>query len=81
MNSDEILQKIAGIMRETFNTPSLEITPEMTAKDIKGWDSMRNIWLIVAIEEGFNIKLSTSEVIKMESVGDYVALIQEKSVK
>ncbi|MBF0357887.1 MAG: acyl carrier protein [Magnetococcales bacterium] len=78
MNSDEILAKITTIMRETFNAPALVISPEMTAKDVKGWDSMKNIWLIVAIEDSFNIKLTTSEVIKVESISDYVALIQDK---
>ncbi|MBF0445816.1 MAG: acyl carrier protein [Magnetococcales bacterium] len=79
MNQDEILVKITEIMRETFNTPSLTLTPEMTAKDIKGWDSMKNIWLIVAIEEAFGVKLSTAEVISIESVADYIKLIEEKS--
>ncbi|MBF0381662.1 MAG: acyl carrier protein [Magnetococcales bacterium] len=78
MNQDEILTKITEIMRETFNSPTLELTPDMTAKDIKGWDSMKNIWLIVAIEEAFGVKLSTSEVISIESVTDYINLIQQK---
>jgi acyl carrier protein len=79
MNQDEILTKITEIMRETFNSPTLELTLEMTAKDIKGWDSLKNIWLIVAIEEAFSVKLSTSEVISIESVADYIKLIHEKS--
>jgi acyl carrier protein len=78
MNSEEIIAKITEIMRETFSTPTLVISPEMTAKDVKGWDSMKNIWLIVAIEESFDIKLTTSEVIRVETIADYVTLIQDK---
>ncbi len=79
MNTEEILEKLTNIMRETFNAPALNIAPAMTAKDIKGWDSMKNIWLIVAIEDSFAIKLSTAEVISLESIADYVRLIQAKS--
>jgi acyl carrier protein len=78
MSADDILAKLSDIMQETFNISGLELAPAMTAKDVKGWDSMSNIRLVVAVEEAFAVSLSTSEVIGIENVGNFVALIQEK---
>ncbi|MBF0447400.1 MAG: acyl carrier protein [Magnetococcales bacterium] len=79
MNADEILVELTEIMRETFNTPSLEVNPGMNAKDVKGWDSLSNIRLIVSIEEHFNIRLSTSEVMQLQNIGSFIDLIAKKT--
>ena len=46
--------------------------------DVDGWDSLTHIRLILTIEKVFKIKFSTSEIGKLENVGDLVALIQGK---
>ncbi len=75
MNSEEIKSKLTPLMEKIFNVSGLVLTPEMTARDVKGWDSLNNIRLLVAIDESFNISLKTNDVIGVKNVGDLIALI------
>lgn len=78
MTKDEIIQKMTEIMRETFNMPDLNVVPELTSKDVKKWDSLSNIRLIVSVEEAFDIRFSTSEVVGLENVGAFIDLVSLK---
>ena len=78
MNKDEILAKMQGIFRDIFDDESLVITPETTAKDVDGWDSLEHINLISAIEDEFDIDFSIGEITEFKKVGDVVDSISEK---
>lgn len=78
MNEQQIYHRLTNIFDEVFDTDSRRITPELTAKDIDGWDSLAHIRLIITIEKEFKIKFSASEVGRMDNVGDLVKLIQNK---
>ena len=56
---------------KTFSTKiQFNLTPELSAKDVDGWDSLTHIRLMLTIEKAFKIKFSTSEIGKLENVGD-----------
>ena len=68
-------------MRDVFDDDSITATPQMSAADVKDWDSVNHVTLIVAIEESFGIKFQTSEVEKMKNVGQLVETIEKKSAR
>lgn len=70
--------RLTGIFQDVFDEDSIEVTPELSAKDVDGWGSLTHIRLILTIERAFKIEFSTSEVGKLENVGDLVALIQAR---
>jgi acyl carrier protein len=67
---------LGDIFQDVFDEDSIELTPSLSAKDVDGWDSLTHIRLILTIERAFKIKFSTSEIGKLENVGDLVKLIQ-----
>lgn len=79
MQQQEIYAKLTDIFHDVFDDDSIVLRPEMSAKDLDGWDSFNNINLIVAAETRFKIKFKTSEVEALENVGSLVALIQNKT--
>jgi acyl carrier protein len=79
MDEPQIYQRLTEIFQDVFDEDSIHVTPELTAKDVDGWDSLRHIRLILTIEREFKIKFSTSEIGKLESVGDLVALIKQRA--
>ena len=79
MDDTQIRSGITQTFRDTFGDPNLVITDAMTAADVEGWDSLTHIHLIVALEKGFRIKFTTSEVSKLRNVGDLFSLIQKKT--
>jgi acyl carrier protein len=78
MDEPQIYQRLTEIFQEVFDEDSIEVTPKLSADDVDGWDSLTHIRLVLTIEKAFKIKFSTSEIVKLENVGDLVALIQAK---
>lgn len=61
-----------------FDDDSIQISPEMTANDVDGWDSLSHVNLITAIEAKFNIMFSQKELLKHRNVGDLINDIERK---
>ena len=79
MDEPHIYARLAEIFEDVFDEDSIKLTPELSAKDVDGWDSLTHIRLILTIEKAFKIKFSTSEIGKLENVGDLVALIKART--
>jgi acyl carrier protein len=79
MDTPQIYARLAEIFHDVFDEDSIPVTPELSAKDVDGWDSLTHIRLILTVEKAFKIKFSTSEIGKLENVGDLVTLIKERA--
>jgi len=79
MDELEIYARLKQIFKDVFDEDSFNVTPELSAKDVDGWDSLTHIRLILTVEKAFNIKFSTSEIGKLENVGDLVRLIEARA--
>ena len=64
---------------DVFMRDDLKLTPAMTAKDVQGWDSFKQIEIIMATEERYGIKFNTRELDSLLSVGDLVKTIAAKT--
>jgi acyl carrier protein len=78
MQDAEITEGLTEIFHDLFGDDSIVLTPETSAKDIKGWDSIKHISLIVAVEERFGIKLRTAEIDRLKDVGDLQRIVRAK---
>jgi acyl carrier protein len=78
MEEPEIYARLVGIFQDVFDEDSIIVTPQLSAKDVDGWDSLSHIRLILTVERAFKIKFSTSEIGKLQNVGDLVALIKAR---
>jgi len=79
MDQTEILQKLTMIFHEVFMRDDIVLTPDLTAKDVDGWDSFKQVEIIVATEEAFGVKLSTKEIDNLQRVGDLARIVSEKT--
>ncbi len=75
----EIYPVLNELFDELFLRDDIVLTPATTARDIEGWDSFRQIEIIMAVEERFKIKLQTRDIDSLKSVGDLVAVIEMKA--
>ena len=78
MEDVEIRARLTEIFREVFDDESIEISNEMTAKDVEEWDSLNHINLIVAVERNFKVRFTTKEVTNVANVGEFIALLKGK---
>jgi acyl carrier protein len=78
MDDAQIYSRLASVFNDVFDDETIKITPQLTAKDVDGWDSLTHIRLMLSVEKAFKIRFTTAEVGKLENVGDLVALIRER---
>jgi len=67
---EQVLAEVNRIMREVFNNDSIQLKYETTARDVKEWDSLNHIELVVAVEKHFNIRFNFAELQKFKNVGE-----------
>lgn len=79
MNEQDIYAALTDIFRDVFDDDALTPTAEMSARDVAEWDSFNHVNLIVATEMRFGIKFKSAEIDGLRNVGDFVALIREKT--
>jgi acyl carrier protein len=77
--SDEQMTKLQDVFRRVLNQPALVLTRDLTAADVKGWDSLKHIELIVSIESVFGIRFKTAEVGDLDNVGELVDMVNTKT--
>ena len=69
-NESEIYAALTDIFHEVFMRDDIVLAPAMTAKDVDGWDSYKQIEILMAVEEKYGIKFRTKELDSLANVGD-----------
>jgi acyl carrier protein len=78
MTEIEIYSALTAIFYDVFLRDDLVLTPKLSAKDVPGWDSFKQIEILIATEQHFGIKLSTREIDALTNVGDLVSMVARK---
>lgn len=77
MSSEEIFEKIKGIIIEQLGVTENTVTMEASFIDDLGADSLDIVELIMALEEEFDIEIPDGDAEKVVTVGDVVDYIKE----
>ena len=79
MSRDEIFTRLNEVFQDVFGDNDITVTDETTAADVEGWDSLRHITLLAAVEDEFDIEFSMGQTVKMKNVGEMVDYIEEEA--
>jgi len=71
-------EKLIKILAEVFEIKESAIQLDLTNGDIDTWDSLRQMDLVVSLEEGFDISLEIEDIIAMNSVQSIVDVLTAK---
>lgn len=75
----KIYADLTEIFNDVFMRDDMQLTPQLSAKDVAGWDSFKQIEIMVSVEERFGIKLNTREIDALRNVGDLADVIAKKA--
>jgi acyl carrier protein len=77
MMSDDVFDGVAAAVRSTFHVSAdVPITPQTTAIDIDGWDSLSHSILIMRVEEAFGTELPFDRIYDLADVGALAELVR-----
>lgn len=77
MSSEEVLEKVKGIIVEQLGVADTAVTLEASFIDDLGADSLDIVELVMALEEEFDIEIPDSDAEKVVTVRDVVDYIKE----
>lgn len=80
MGRTEIIEKVNTVFRDVFDDDRLLIGEQTTAADVDGWDSLKHISLIEAVEEAFDMRFTMLEINGMKNVGEMITIIEQRVV-
>lgn len=75
MTEEDIYTGLQQVFDTVFGRQDLKLTPELSAGDVPGWDSFKQVDLLMATEEFFQIKFDTPDVDELENIGDLVEAV------
>ena len=75
MNENQITNKLSIIFTNIIGV--IEFNNNLSMSNVQGWDSLKHIQLLSAIEENFNIEIPFEDAIEMISI----PIIRQKIVK
>ena len=77
MSSEEVFEKVKGIIVEQLGVSETSVNMESSFIDDLGADSLDIVELIMALEEAFDIEIPDADAEKVVTVGDVVDYIKD----
>ena len=77
MSSEEVFEKVKGIIVEQLGVTDTAVTMEASFIDDLGADSLDIVELVMALEEEFDIEIPDTDAEKVVAVSDVVEYIKE----
>jgi acyl carrier protein len=81
MSEKSIEEKVKDIIVEQLGVNPEQVTPSASFIEDLGADSLDTVELVMAFEEEFNVEVPDEDAEKLQTVGDVVKYIEEKTTK
>jgi acyl carrier protein len=78
MQREEVISQVRTILIKVLKHDRFEMSDELTATMVEGWDSLTHMVIITQIEEDFKIQFKLKELNKLRNMGTLLELIQAK---
>jgi len=72
-----VFERLRSVFQDVFPNHRGEIQRTTSAKDVEDWDSLMHVNLIVTVEKEFGIRLKTSQIAKLQNVGELSDLVEQ----
>lgn len=73
-------KRLLAILTEVFGLKEAEISPSLTRDDVVSWDSLRQMDLVLSLEEEFGITLEMADIVRLESVASIEEVLRARGV-
>jgi acyl carrier protein len=76
--SEDVLIRLFS---DTLGVPAEELDEETSPDNTSSWDSLRSMQLVAVVEETFDVRLSTKDIMKMRTIGIVREVLKAKDVE
>jgi acyl carrier protein len=79
MTRQEIFKRLNRIFQDFFDDDNIVLSETTTAQDIKEWDSLAHVNLMVIAQKEFGFQFELGEATEIESIGELVDIVLERA--
>lgn len=79
MNRDDIFMEIKKVVIEEIGVDAEDVTMEVSFDDLDA-DSLDRVQLVMALEDGFGLKITDEEAQKLTSIKEAVDFVAERKI-
>ena len=79
MTEAEAYGHLTVVLRDVFERDDLEAAPELAARDVIGWDSFKQVEILINIEEATGIAFTPVEAQNLRRLGDIARVMVSRS--
>jgi acyl carrier protein len=79
MERNEIKNEVKKIFVSVLKNNTFEISDELTANDVDGWDSLSHMVIVTEVEKKFDIKFKLKDLNKLNNIGNLIDLVDLKT--
>lgn len=76
-----MMDKLAETFATVLKVNAASLNDESAPENTPSWDSMNAVRLVSAIEETFGVELTTTEILRMRSIGMARDVLRRKGVQ
>ena len=73
-------RRLQQVFQDVFDNQSIVLNEATTAQDIKNWDSLMHVTLVLAVEREFCIRLDAAEIGQLQNVGKMLDLLESRGI-
>lgn len=77
---DTINEKLRATFAQVLGEPFESINMETSPRNLKSWDSLKHVELVIAVEEAFGITFGTTEITSINSARGFALALKTKGV-
>jgi acyl carrier protein len=72
--------RLEQVFADVFRRPEEAFSAESTPQTVTGWDSLKHIELVMAVEQAFKVRFGAAELATLRSLGQFRQLLLRKGV-
>ena len=70
-----VLRRIGSIIGAVVGQPELVVSDTTRAEQVRGWDSLAHVSIVLNVEKAYGMRLKAAEVARLENVGSLVDIV------
>jgi acyl carrier protein len=71
--------KLLKVLSSILSVPRESLTQDSSRKTVEAWDSLKHMYVMLALEEEFRIQFSDREIASLDTVSSLVEAIMAKT--
>jgi acyl carrier protein len=79
MRDEAIWARVTALVSEYSGSPATALDAASSPQNTAGWDSVANLGLIAAIEEEYDVTISTRDAIGLRTLGDIARYLEGRN--